>query len=113
MPIEPGDRERARALGKRSGEARRRLSLDEIRQELPPLDSPQSIRANLELAQRWAIAGLLPPGTAQAVMKACGEATRLMELSVDLALIKKLERRVAELEQELVAARSAAAGRGR
>ncbi|SRR6266550_1101965 len=100
------DSEQARALARRSAEARRRLSLEEIERLLPALDSPAHIRANYELVQRWAVAGLLPPGTAQAVVKAADGALKLYEAALDHGLVSKLEKRVVQLEQELAAARA-------
>jgi len=104
--------EEARALGKRSGEARRKLTPERIAEELPPLDTPQHIREAYQCIQRWAAAGLLPGAVANALVRSCDGALRLLDTTVDLALIRRLEHRVAELEQELAAARAARGARG-
>jgi len=104
--------EEARALGKRSGEARRGLTAERIAEELPPLDSPTHIREAYQTVQRWTALGLVSGAHAGALVRSCDGALRLLETQVDLSLIAKLERRVRELEAELAAAR-AAAGRGR
>src|SRR3989442_9634679 len=108
MPIEPGDRTRAQALGRQSGAARRRLTLEDVERELPPLDSAAHIRENYELVQRWALAGLVPPGTANAIVKAADGALKVLEIAVDLGRLQALERRIKELEREVAEARRAA-----
>ena len=98
----------ARALGKRSGEARRGLTPERIAAELPPLDSPTHIREAYETVQRWAALGLVPGAVANALVRSCDGALKLLEAQIDVALVGRLEKRVRELEAELTAARKAA-----
>ncbi len=97
--------ERARELGKRSGEARQRLTAERIEAELPPLDSPQHIREAYQAIQRWGALGLIPGSIANALVRSCDGALKLLEAQIDVGLIGRLEKRVRELEGELAAAR--------
>jgi len=96
----------ARALGKRSGEARRGLTPERIEAELPALDSPLQIREAYQTVQRWVALGLVSGSHANALVRACDGALKLLETQLDLAAIARLERRVRELEAELAAARA-------
>jgi hypothetical protein len=100
--------EQARALGQRSGAARRKLTLDDVEAELPALDTPANLRAAYERVARWSAAGLLPGAVAGAVVRAIDGSLRLLEAQIDLGAIGRLEKRVRELEAELAAARKAA-----
>ncbi|HEV2669543.1 MAG TPA: hypothetical protein VGU74_00460 [Gemmatimonadales bacterium] len=102
------DPERARELGRRSGLARARLTLEDVERDLPVLDSPQHIREAYAVVRAWAIAGLLPPGTAQAVIKSIDGAVKVLELAVDLGRLRELEGRIKQLERELADARRGA-----
>ena len=100
----------ARELGKRSGAARRgsKLTVERIEAELPPLDSPANIRTAYQNIQRWIALGLVSGAGANALVRTCDGALKLLDTTVDLRLIGQLERRVKELEAELAAARRAA-----
>jgi len=100
--------EEARALGKRSGEARRGLTPERIEAELPALDSPTNIRLAYQTVQKWVALGLVTGSHANALVRACDGALKLLETQLDLAAIARLERRVKELEAELARARQAA-----
>ena len=100
--------EQGRALGKRSGVARQKLTPERIEAELPPLDSPANIRAAYQTVQRWVALGLVAGSHANALVRACDGALKLLDTTVDLRLIAQLEKRVKELEAELAAARRAA-----
>lgn len=75
---------------------------------MPPLDTPQHIREAYQTVQRWAASGLIPGSVANAMVRSCDGALKLLEAQIDVGLISKLERRVRELETELAAARKAA-----
>ncbi len=100
--------EEARALGKRSGEARRKLSLADVEAALGALESPADARRWAEQASRWALAGVIPGSIANGVASLMREWRALWELQVDLHALARLERRIKELEGELAAARAAA-----
>ncbi len=104
MPFE--DTEQAREAGKRSGVARRRLTLDDVERDLPRLDCPEHIRTAYETVQRWACAGMLSAGAAGAAVRACDGALRLYEATLDRDAMTEVEKRLNELEAEL-AGRSA------
>jgi len=98
--------EQARALarvgGKRSGQVRRRrLTLEDVERDLPPLDSPEHVRAGLQLIQRWAAAGMLPGAVAGAMVRGAEVWLKLHEHELDRDRVRGLERRIAELEGEL------------
>lgn len=99
------DPERARELGKRSGQLRQRLDLERVQRELPLLDSPQHIRENYELVQRWACAGLLTAGVAGSCVRAADGALKLYEAELDRGRLKELEAKIKALESELAARR--------
>lgn len=103
------DPERAREAGRRGGKAKaaRRLTLDRVERELPPMDSPEQVRAGLQIVQRWAAAGLLPGVVAGACVRAAEAWLKVHEHELDRDRVRGLERRIAELEAEL-AQRSAA-----
>jgi len=103
--------EEARALGKRSGEARRGLTLDRVLAELPALDTPENLRLYYERVAQWSAAGLLPGAVAGACVRAADGALRLLEARLDLGKMAQLERRIKELERELADARRAAGAR--
>lgn len=102
------DPEKARQMAQRSAEVRRGLTPERIAEELPPLDTLEHIREAYQVVQRWAAAGLVPGSIANALVRSCDGATKLLEARIDVGLISKLERRVRELEGELAAARKAA-----
>jgi hypothetical protein len=94
--------DRARELARLSARRRRRLSLADVEAALPPaLDTPERIRAALELVQRWACAGLLAGSVAGSAVRAAEAALKLYEAQLDRERLKALERRVRELEREL------------
>ena len=101
MPIEPGDSERARELGKASGRARQRLDLERVERQLPAMDSPEQVRAGLQLVQRWAAAGLLAGSVAGACVRAAEAWLKVHEYELDLARIAELEEQVRTLRAEL------------
>jgi hypothetical protein len=53
------DSERARGLGRRSGQTRRKLTLDRVEQELGPVETEQDAKRRLERLGVWCAAGLL------------------------------------------------------
>lgn len=99
--LPPMTAERGRNMGRRSGQRRRRLLLEDVERELPPMDSPEHVRAGLQLLQRWAAAGLLPGAVAGACVRAAEAWLKLHEHELDRDRLKLLERRVRELEAEL------------
>lgn len=102
------DPERARQMAQRSAEVRRGLTPERNAEELPPLDTPQHIREAYQTVQRWGALGLIPGSIANALVRSCDGALKLLEAQIDVGLISKLEKRVRELETELAAARKAA-----
>jgi hypothetical protein len=100
-----GDSERAREAARKGGlaKARRRLTLDRVETELPPMDTPEHVRAGLQLVQRWAAAGMLAGSVAGSCVRAAEVWLKLHEHELDRDRVRGLERRIAELEAELAA----------
>ena len=98
-PIEPGDRARAQALGKRSGQARRRLTPEDVEAALGALETPADVERWVRQLVFWATAGRIPGTTAQA----CASLLREWK---DAHKAEGYERRLRELEDELAAARA-------
>jgi hypothetical protein len=79
------------------------LTLERVEAELPPMDTPEHVRAGLQLVQRWAVAGMLAGTVAGACVRAAEAWLKIHEHELDLQRLKILERRVRELEAELAA----------
>jgi len=88
-------------MGRRSGQARRRLDLERVTGELPPLDTPEHIRANYELIQRWGECGLLPGTIVNGLVRAADVALWLFETQLDLLRLKWLVSRIVDVERDL------------
>ena len=103
----PGDPRIAQyaAAGGRAKAARKRLlaplDLVRVERELPPMDTPENVRAGLQLVQRWAAAGLLAGTVAGACVRAAEAWLKLHEHELDRQRMRQLEQRVRELEAEL------------
>lgn len=93
----------AREGGRASGRARKRLTLAVVESELPAMDSPENVRAGLQLLQRWIAAGLLNGSQGMAAVRAAEAWLRLHEHELDRHHMKRLEQRLRELEAELAA----------
>ena len=98
------DSQRAAELGKASGRARRKLTLADVEAALPPMDSPEHVRAGLQLVQRWAAGGLLAGSVAGACVRAAEAWLKLHEYEVRLARMRDLEAKIKRLEAERRAA---------
>ena len=93
--------EQARELGKRSGEARHKLTLDRVTAELPPMDSVEHVKARLELICNWSVAGLVAGSQAGAAVRACEQWLKVHAWALDVARVRQLEARVRELEGQI------------
>jgi hypothetical protein len=91
----------ARALGKRSGAARQKLTLDRVTAELPPMDSVEHVKARLEMICNWSVAGLVAGSQAGAAVRACEQWLKVHAWALDVARVRQLEARVRELEGQL------------
>jgi hypothetical protein len=92
--------ERARAMGRASGRARRKLRLADVEAQLPPLDTRENIRLAYELVQRWACGGLLAGSVAGSAVRACDGAAKLLEQEATFEAIEALRGDLAELRSE-------------
>lgn len=95
----------ASAAGKRSGAARKRLTLADVDADMPALDTLADVKRRLDVIARWALAGLVPGSVALASVRACEVWTRAHGDELDRDALKAAEQRVAELEGELQQAR--------
>ncbi|SRR6266851_108329 len=104
MAIEPGDSGAARELAARSASRRRKVTLEEIERDVPPLDSADHAQARLAMISNWGLAGMLSAsmvGAQERVHREWREQHASAELLVRL---KAAEARNAQLERELQAA---------
>ena len=99
------DSEKARAAGLRSAEARRHKAQRSGPIDLPPFTDVASVQRALELFARAAAAGQLPGTQLGAGVRGCEVWLKAEAHRVDLERMKTLEARIAELEEELAAAR--------
>jgi ethanolamine utilization microcompartment shell protein EutS len=79
--------------------ARRRITLDHVRAELR-LDSPEAIRAGLQLVQQWTACGMLTGTAANAAVRAGEVALKALEASTTFEAIEALRGDLAELRAE-------------
>ena len=105
MPRPKFDSEQARAAGTRSAEARRRKADRAGPLELPAFSDVPAVQRALELFARAAAAGRLPGTQLGAGVRAAEVWLKAEDHRLDLERMKALERRIAELEVELAAAR--------
>ena len=99
--------EEARALGQRSGQARRRLTLEDVERELPPMDSVEHVKARLETICNWSVAGRVAGSQAGAAVRACEQWLKVHAWALDVARVRQMEARVRQLEAELAQHRRA------
>ena len=64
MPKKLFDSASARGAGKRSGQARYKLTLAQVEAELGTLVTLEDAQRRLDLIKKWALAGLLPGSVA-------------------------------------------------
>jgi len=79
--------------------ARRRLTLDRV-SALLRLDSPEAIRAGLQLVQQWTACGMLTGTAANAAVRAGEVALKALEASTTFEAIEALRGDLAELRTE-------------
>ena len=101
MPIEPGDSTRARALGHRSGQVRRRLVLEEVERELGALDTLEDAMRWLRQIALWAAGGLLHGAVASACNRSVEVWLRVAEGKLTREVVDQLRGRLADLEAQL------------
>jgi hypothetical protein len=99
--------EEARALGQRSGQARRKLTLEDVERALPPMDSVEHVKDRLQTICNWSVAGLVAGSQAGAAVRACEQWLKLHAWALDLARVRQLEARLRELEAQLAQHRRA------
>ena len=97
------DLEFARSAGKKGGttKAKRKLTLERVQKELPPMDSPESIVTRLERISQWAASGLLSGTTTHALVRAAEIGLKAHESAMSREIVTKLKERLAELEQQV------------
>lgn len=100
------DRERARQLGRRSGERRRRLTLADVERELPPMDTPEHNKRRLPAIFNLGLAGIVSAAMVGAQERVHREWREQHAFEIDRDRLKAAERRVAELEAQLARRRA-------
>jgi len=88
--------------------AKRRLTLDRVERELPPLDSLESAMLRLDRVGLWAAAGMLTGSVAGAVVRSVEVWIRGHESQLTSDVIESLRKDVVRLKAEL----RAGAGQG-
>jgi len=101
--FEAGDGARAAGArgGQRSGQARRRLTLEDVERDLPTLRTLEDAQKRLDVVSQWALAGLVTGVVCGSVVRACEVWIRAQGEQLDRDRVKVLEGRIAELEGEL------------
>ena len=88
-------------MGRKSGRARKRLTLERIERELPALDSYENAQQRLAVVSNWIAAGLLT-GTAGHAFVRCHEVwLKAAEAGLSKDLVDGLKQRLDELEVQL------------
>lgn len=99
------DREKAREAGRRggraSGKARQKLTLQRAENELPAMDSPETIVRRLEILATWAAAGLISGTVAHALTRGAEVALKAHESKLTREVVDGLRKRLAELEAQV------------
>jgi len=101
VPIQPGDSTRARALGRRSGQVRRRLVLEEVERELGSLDTLEDAMRWLRQIALWCAGGLLHGAVASACNRSVEVWVRAHESKLTQEVVTRLRARLEELEGQL------------
>src|SRR5262249_7467207 len=91
--------ERTAAAG-RAGARGRKLSLARVERELPPTDSPEHVRAGMQLLQRWGAAGLLPGSGLVGCVRAGEGALKALAEGATFEVIEQLRQENAQLAAE-------------
>lgn len=93
------------AAGKRSGQARKRLTLEDVEQALGPLESPEDAKRWLGLLAQWCAAGLVSGSQGGSAVRAVQQWLVAHGEAIDRDRLREAERKVRALEAELRAAR--------
>ena len=88
------DSEQAHVLAARSAARRKKLTLADVEQQLPALDSAEHVRLAAQQIQRWGAAGMLPGVVVGACIRACEIALRAIDSEFDAQRLKTLEAEV-------------------
>lgn len=81
------------------------MTLEDVQEQLPRMDSPANVKRRLELVIDWGAAGLVPGTYVMAAVSGCRVWFQLEDLEQERHRVKVLEDRVRELEAELRATR--------
>ena len=102
------DPEAARACSAKGRETARRrrahpkrITLDLVEDELPPLKCAADVQQRLEKLTAWGACGLLSPGTLSALVRCCDLWLKAADLASVEKQIKELRREIDGLEREL------------
>lgn len=95
------DSARAREIGRRGGQARKKLNASDVDAALAqPMTTPEAIRDRLDQLQRWACSGLISAGAASAAVRGCEIALRVLDAEETGRKIAALEQQVRQLRKE-------------
>lgn len=108
----PLDTERARVLGKRSGKARKRLTLADVEDALGPLETEQDAKRRLGLLGVWLTAGLVSGSQGGAAVRSVEVWLKAHAEQVDRDRLREAEKKVRELERELRSTRGLRVAQG-
>lgn len=97
LPIDSG---RALELARRSAERRRVLTLSDIEQQVPVLDSPENAKRRLAMISNWGLAGLLTASMVGAQERVHREWREQHTFQIDRDVVMNLVRRLDALERQ-------------
>ncbi len=80
----------ASEAGKKGGNTPKgkRLTLGKVRDELPPMDSPENVKLALETIRAWALAGLIPGTVLSGVVRLHEDWLKAHDSDMDRQLIR-------------------------
>ncbi|HEX9580438.1 MAG TPA: hypothetical protein VF970_04965 [Gemmatimonadales bacterium] len=90
----------AKASARQARAAAAQLTAEEVSAGLEAMTTPDAIRRNLDTVAKWAACGRLSAGHAGAIVRACSEALRAIELGTELDQLGELRARLDALDAE-------------
>jgi hypothetical protein len=87
--------------------AKKKLDIDRVEAELPPLASLEDVKTRLDKITRWAAAGIMPANVASACVRACEVYLKAHDAAVTQAQMREAERTIKALKVALADAQKA------
>ena len=103
--------ERAAEMGRKSGKARKKLTLERVERELPPLTDLDSAMLRLDRIGLWAAAGMLTGSVAGAVVRSVEVWIRGHESQLTNEVVDDLKSEMKRLKADLKSSQRKAVSR--